>query len=104
MSGTGNSVLMRPWPAAINEIFARTFFPHEDPLGKLATVWYGSAVIVGVVADFKLNELDRMPYPEIFRSIRQTTIAAAIVVHASTSPTKYCRKHRHTSPGLLGFG
>jgi hypothetical protein len=66
---------------------SRTFFPHEDPLGKLATVWFGSAIIVAVVADFKLNALDRKPYPEIFRSILQTTIAAAIVVHAPTSPT-----------------
>jgi hypothetical protein len=57
--------------AVINETFARTFFPHEDPLGKLATVWYGSAIIVGVVADFKLNALDRKPYTEIFWSIRQ---------------------------------
>jgi putative ABC transport system permease protein len=60
-----------PMAAVINETFARSFFPHEDPLGKLATVWYGSAIIVGVVADFKLNALDRKPYPEIFWSIRQ---------------------------------
>jgi hypothetical protein len=60
-----------PMAAVINQTFARTFFPHEDPLGKLATVWYGRAIIVGVVADFKLNALDRKPYPEIFWSIRQ---------------------------------
>jgi putative ABC transport system permease protein len=57
--------------AVVNESFARTFFPHEDPVGKRATVWYGKATIVGVVADFKLNALDRRPYPEIFWSIRQ---------------------------------
>ena len=60
-----------PMAAVVNESFARTFFRHEDPIGKRVTVWYGKATIVGVVADFKLNALDRKPYPEIFWSIRQ---------------------------------
>jgi putative ABC transport system permease protein len=57
--------------AVVNETFARTFFPHEDPVGKRVSVWFAKTIIVGVVADFKLNSLDRRPYPEIFWSLRQ---------------------------------
>jgi predicted permease len=58
--------------AVVNETFAHTLFPNEDPIGKQVTVWFAKTTIVGVVADFKLNSLDRKPYPEIFWSIRQT--------------------------------
>jgi ABC-type antimicrobial peptide transport system permease subunit len=61
-----------PMAAVVNETFARTFFPNEDPVGKRVTVWFAKAVIVGVVGDFKLNSLDRKTYPEIFWSLRQT--------------------------------
>ena len=57
--------------AVINEAFARTFFPNDDPIGRQVTVWYAKTVIVGVVSDFKLNALDRKASPEIFWSLRQ---------------------------------
>jgi putative ABC transport system permease protein len=60
-----------PMAAVVNETFARTFFPNEDPVGKRVTVWFATTTIVGVVGDFKLNSLDRKPYPEIFWSLRQ---------------------------------
>jgi putative ABC transport system permease protein len=60
-----------PMAAVINQTFARTFFPNEDPIGKRVTVWFAKTTIVGVVADFKLNSLDRKPYPEMFWSLRQ---------------------------------
>ena len=64
-----------PMVAVVNETFVRTFFPHEDPLGRQVTVdytnWLPRMNIVGVVGDFKLNALDRKPYPEMFWSLRQ---------------------------------
>jgi putative ABC transport system permease protein len=60
-----------PLAAVINETFARTFFPNENPLGKHFTVWFAKPTIVGVVADFKLNSIDRTPLPEIFWPVRQ---------------------------------
>jgi putative ABC transport system permease protein len=60
-----------PMAAVVNQTFARTFFPNEGPVGKRVTVWFAHATIVGVVADFKLNSLDRKPYPEMFWSLRQ---------------------------------
>ena len=62
-----------PMAAVVNQTFARTFFPSEDPVGKRVTVWFAHATIVGVAPDFKMNSLDRKPYPEIFWSLRQTT-------------------------------
>jgi putative ABC transport system permease protein len=58
--------------AVVNESFARTFLPNEGPIGKRAKVWYGDATIVGVIADFKFNGIDRKPFPEIFWSLRQS--------------------------------
>jgi hypothetical protein len=46
-----------PMAAVVNETFARTFFPNEDPIGKQVTVWFAKTTIIGVVADFKLNSL-----------------------------------------------
>lgn len=57
--------------AMVNQVFARRFFPNEDPIGKEVTVWFAKTTIVGVVADFKANALDQNPLPEIFWSIRQ---------------------------------
>ena len=60
-----------PMVAVVNEKFVKVFFPGENPIGKQVSVWYGKPVIVGVVADFKLNSLDRNAWPEMFWSLRQ---------------------------------
>lgn len=61
-----------PLVAVVNQAFVQKFLPHENPIGKRAKVWYGDAVIVGVIADFRFNGLDRIPFPEIFWSLRQS--------------------------------
>ena len=61
-----------PVVAVVNESFVRKFLPNEDPIGKHANVWFANAQIIGVVADFKLNALDRNPHPEIFWTVRQS--------------------------------
>jgi putative ABC transport system permease protein len=60
-----------PMAAVVNEAFVKAFFPGDNPIGKQVSVWYGNPVIVGVVADFKLNGLDRIALPEMFWSLRQ---------------------------------
>jgi predicted permease len=74
-----------PMAAVINETFARTFFPNEDPVGKRVTVWFATTTVVGVVGDFKLNSLDRKPFPEIFWSLRQTQWANVWVMARTKS-------------------
>jgi predicted permease len=61
-----------PVVAVVNESFVRKFLPNENPIGRHANVWFANAQIVGVVADFKLNSMDRMPHPEIFWTMRQS--------------------------------
>ncbi len=60
-----------PVVGVVNESFVRKFLPNENPIGKHANVWFANAQIVGVVADFKFNALDRKPFPAIFWSMRQ---------------------------------
>jgi len=62
-----------PVVAVINESFVRRFLPNENPIGKHANVRFANAQIVGVVADFKFNALDRKPFPEIFWTMRQAS-------------------------------
>jgi predicted permease len=45
--------------AVVNESFVKRFFPHEDPIGKHFGVdpkFAGAFEIVGVIADFKMND------------------------------------------------
>jgi len=76
-----------PMVAVVNHTFARTFFPNEDPVGKRVTAWFAHATIIGVVADFKLNSLDRKPYPEMFLSLRQAPWQSVwIMARTKTEP------------------
>lgn len=53
----------------INETAARRFFPNQNPLGQRITMGARRAMpseIVGVVADFKQDELEREVEPQMF--------------------------------------
>jgi putative ABC transport system permease protein len=56
--------------ALINETAAHKFFPSEDPIGKRLTAdmtsYFPKATIVGVVADARMNGMDRDVYPQVF--------------------------------------
>jgi len=63
------------WPKAerealVNETFAKRYFPHEDPLGKLVGFddkqWLE---VTGVVGDLR-QEPGRAPMPEVFADMR----------------------------------
>lgn len=76
-----------PLVAVINEAFARTFFPNENPIGKRVTIWFAKPIIVGVVGDFKLNSIDRNPLPEIFWSLRQVPSSGIwVIARAKSNP------------------
>jgi len=76
-----------PMAAVVNESFLRAFFPNENPIGKRVTVWFAKPIIVGIVADFKLNAIDRKPLPEIFWSIRQVPSRNVwVMARASANP------------------
>ncbi|HYK36632.1 ABC transporter permease [Alloacidobacterium sp.] len=94
-----------PVVAVVNESFVRKFLPSEDPIGKHANVWFANAQIVGVVADFKLNALDRNPHPEIFWTVRQSPprnvwIMARTRANPSVVGDALRQKIRHFDPDL----
>ena len=76
-----------PMVAVVNEAFVKAVFPGENPIGKQVSVWYGKPVIVGVIADFKLNGLDRNALPEMFWSLRQDPWSDVWVMARTKSDT-----------------
>jgi putative ABC transport system permease protein len=74
-----------PGVAIINQAMARSFWPSEDPLN--AQIFLGKGLgpnfdeaarqIVGIVADFHDNELDRDPDPAVFVPIAQRVAGQA---------------------------
>jgi hypothetical protein len=55
-----------PMAAVINESFAGRFSSGKTQSGRRRQFGNAKTNMVGVVADFKLNGLDRKTYPEIF--------------------------------------
>jgi predicted permease len=73
------------YPRIINETMARTFWPNEDPLGKLYAYssangpWYE---VIGVVGDVKQWGLATPPQPEGY-GIEDGAPGVTIVLHSS---------------------
>ena len=67
-----------PQVAIINEAFARTWWPSDNPVGKrvklnglsAATSW---TTVVGVVADARTESLEEADVPQIYNCLFQTT-------------------------------
>jgi macrolide transport system ATP-binding/permease protein len=61
--------------AIVNESFVKRFFPKEDPIGKHfgvdAPEFSGAFEIVGIFADFKMNDLRRAPHRLFLRPLTQ---------------------------------
>jgi predicted permease len=65
-----------PMVLLVNEAFARSFFAHEDPIGKhIKQDFPGGnapyATIVGVIGDARRDQLDQPASPEAFFPLRQ---------------------------------
>ncbi|MFL6232025.1 MAG: ADOP family duplicated permease [Thermoanaerobaculia bacterium] len=77
----------------INEAAARQFFPGEEPLRKRVEIgWRVNGVphggeIVGIVADFKQDALQREVEPQLFMPYDQTPVEAlSVVLRSSGDP------------------
>jgi predicted permease len=61
--------------ALVNQSFVKQFFPNEDPIGKHFGVdgpaYAGSFEIVGVIADFKMNDARRPAHRIFLRPLTQ---------------------------------
>jgi predicted permease len=69
----------------VNEAFARSAWPGEDPIGKRflagnATRGTGAVTVVGVVGGVRHISLDASPEPELYRPHAQSPMGAVSVV------------------------
>jgi predicted permease len=79
-----------PSVMVVNETFARTVFPDEDPIGKRVTIGYDdqSCEIVGVVGDVRFAGLDATPLMEMYTPYEQTPWPLmSVVVRTTSDPT-----------------
>jgi putative ABC transport system permease protein len=61
-----------PRVAIVNQVFADTFFPHEDPLGQSVSGGGSTYEIIGVTNNIKSRFLGEDLRPVLFRSLAQT--------------------------------
>jgi putative ABC transport system permease protein len=94
--------------AIVNQEFARTFFPGEDPIGKSIQpdfeefgenpTWYE---IVGVVAGIRTTDLTMPPEPGFFVPYEQATISPqGVMLRVSGDPHAYMNSVRSIVDGL----
>jgi predicted permease len=68
----GTDLPNAPRVVVISESIARVFFPGRDPIGKLLNIWQvGTAEIVGIVGDARLNRVQTEPDWAIYMSHAQ---------------------------------
>jgi predicted permease len=73
----------------VNEMLARQFFPHENPLGKtISILWNGreSGVIVGVVGDVRYTGINNDVLPTIYWPEWQHTFSDMNVLLKTSVP------------------
>ena len=61
----------RPPVAVVSESFVSTYFPNEDPLGRILVNRVDTATVVGVVGDIKVRGLERTSEPQLYLSAGQ---------------------------------
>lgn len=79
-----------PHVAVINETFARTYFPNEDPIGKRINVTNGPQTwreIVGVVADVKQYGPDQATTAQAYEPFAQKPFSTLAVVIRTHGPS-----------------
>ena len=68
---TDQDTATSPQVAVVNETFAKSFFPNQDPIGQHFGIdkpqYSGSFEIVGVFRDFKMNNPREAVHPVFLR-------------------------------------
>ncbi|HYZ86366.1 MAG TPA: FtsX-like permease family protein [Bryobacteraceae bacterium] len=80
-----------PMVGLINETNARGYFGNDDPIGRTIvldmTSYFPRMTVVGIVADSRLNALDREVFPQVFVPMAQWPGAGGwIAVRTRTDP------------------
>jgi predicted permease len=77
---SGGTVVKVPRTVLINDALARTYFPGEDPVGRMLNLWGNERQIVGVVGDIKdspaaLSAEPAVYFPHAQMNFRVMTVA-----------------------------
>ena len=74
----------------ISERLAKLIFPHEDPVGKHATLWKGQsnldAEVVGVVGDMRERGLASDPTLTVYLPYGRNALTGEFVIHTRGNP------------------
>jgi predicted permease len=70
---TAQDRLGAPLVVIIDETFARSFFPGEDPVGQLVRMPWGTYTVAGVAGAVKISALDTNPPPTLYFNAAQST-------------------------------
>lgn len=79
----------------VTESFAKKYFPHDDPVGRMIEIGVGEGVaraqykkreIVGVVGDIRSSNLTTVPAPAYYVPLPQLMFGATLVVRAAGDP------------------
>ncbi|HUB78763.1 MAG TPA: ADOP family duplicated permease [Bryobacteraceae bacterium] len=76
----------------VNQTLARTWWPHEDPLGQTVWLCSGLAVVAGVARDAKYESLDEDPEPLYYVPRRQDTASdLSLIVRTEGDPRQWLK-------------
>jgi hypothetical protein len=90
----GHDTVDAPFVAIVNETFARTFFPNEDPIGRRLKVMDAHrdrpTEIVGIIRDTRQRSLTARPEPEMYFPIMQRCwFTGQIVLRTTGDPAQF---------------
>ena len=89
-----------PRVCLINRVFARKYFPDQDPIGRRIVVAWGNEApteIVGVVSDIRQDGLTADPKPTVFMAQAQApAYITHLVVRTSGDPRSLVNAVRHS--------
>jgi len=72
----------------VNQSFARTYFPDENPIGKIIMVGSEEYSIIGICRDSQIQDLRQAPQPAFFHAFRQTYPESVVfAVRSRVSPS-----------------
>jgi putative ABC transport system permease protein len=94
---TDRDTLTAPPVAVINDTFARTIWPGEDPIGKRLTVpdFKEPTTVIGVVGDVKHRTLTEPAQPQIYLAHYQAPlIFSSLVARTAVAPLTLTRDIR----------
>lgn len=91
-----------PKAAVINETFARSYFPNENPLGRTVNIHDVDWQIVGVCRDAKYHAVKADIAPTVYMSFRQYTIrnATSYALRTALPPLALTRSVREAVAAL----